>query len=241
MAITLNCCRCHDHKYDPISQKEFYQLFAFFNSIDESGVLEGEGKNTPPLLQLPNVEHQRRLNELQEALSIAESKKTELRSSASVRQEAWEVAFAKQMDDEAEAWSLFDANEVKSLGGATLTKQPDSSWLASGKNPSNDTYQIEGTVSAGSLTGILLEAFPDPSLPNESLGRYSNGNFVLSDVEVIVTAPSLAEPIAAEFSNAVSDYDQPGWPVRAIVEGRAKRKGKNSKGCKLRLAQASAT
>ncbi len=47
---------------------------------------------------------------------------------------------------------------------------------------------------------------------------------------MIVTAPSLAEPILAEISQAVSDYDQPGWPVRSIVEGRAKRKGKNSKG-----------
>lgn len=230
MALTLNCCRCHDHKYDPISQKEFYQLFAFFNSIDESGVLEGEGKNTPPLLQLPTADHQRRLNELKESVSIAESNKADLRSSASVRQEAWEAAFVKEIEKETEAWSLFEATEVKSLGGATLTKQQDSSWLASGENPSNDTYQIAGSISAGSLTGILLEAFPDPSLPNESLGRYSNGNFVLSDVDVIVTAPSLAEPILAEISQAVSDYDQPGWPVRSIVEGRAKRKGKNSKG-----------
>ncbi len=39
LGLTLNCCRCHDHKYDPISQREFYQLFAYFNSIDESGVL----------------------------------------------------------------------------------------------------------------------------------------------------------------------------------------------------------
>ena len=43
MALTFNCCRCHDHKYDPISQKEFYQVFAFFNSNSELGVMDEFG------------------------------------------------------------------------------------------------------------------------------------------------------------------------------------------------------
>ena len=57
MALTLNCARCHDHKYDPISHKEFFGFFSYFNSVDESGVLGPEGKNgvnTPPLLRLPD-------------------------------------------------------------------------------------------------------------------------------------------------------------------------------------------
>ena len=55
LGLTMNCCRCHDHKYDPITQKEFYQLFAYFNSVEESGVLSPQGKrgeNTPPLMTL---------------------------------------------------------------------------------------------------------------------------------------------------------------------------------------------
>lgn len=230
MALTLNCCRCHDHKYDPISQKEFYQLFAFFNSIDESGVLEGEGKNTRPVLPLPSTEHNQKIEELKLAILAAESKIMDLRKTAVERQEAWEIAFAEEMNKSADAWRLLDPMLVKSVGGATLTRQSDASWLASGMNPPHDTYQIEGSLSGGFLSGILLEAFPDSSLPNESLGRYSNGNFVLSDIDVTVTAPSLEKPIQAEISQAVSDYDQPGWPVQSIVDGKSKRKGKNSKG-----------
>jgi hypothetical protein len=57
LGLTLNCCRCHDHKYDPITQKEFFQFFAFFNSVDETGTLRTEsGKaaagNTDPVLPL---------------------------------------------------------------------------------------------------------------------------------------------------------------------------------------------
>ena len=48
LGLTFNCCRCHDHKYDPISQRDFYSMFAFFNNVTESGTLQGESKNTDP-------------------------------------------------------------------------------------------------------------------------------------------------------------------------------------------------
>ncbi len=230
MAMTFNCCRCHDHKYDPITQKEFYQLFAFFNSIEESGVLDAESSNTKPVQKIPTADHQRKLDELRQAVAVAEAKVQEKKSTSDSRQQAWEVQFAKQLSENTQAWTLLTPQEVKSLGGATLTEQADQSWLASGKNPNNDEYQITAKVAAGSISGILLEAFPDASLPNQSLGRYSNGNFVLSDVECVLAAPSLEKPIKAEINKAVSDYDQPGWPVSSIVDGKAKRKGKNSKG-----------
>ncbi len=230
MALTLNCCRCHDHKYDPISQKEFYQLFAFFNSVDESGVLEVEGGNTRPVLKIPTPEHERKLAELKQAVVAAEARHAELVKSSPARQSSWEAEFAARLKDHPETWRQLAPTEVRSIGGATLTRQADNSWLASGENPPNDEYQVTSAVAPGRVTGILLEAFPDPSLPNMSLGRYPNGNFVLTDVDVVVSAPTLQAPVTAEIRQAVSDYDQPGWPVRAIVEGKATRNGKNTRG-----------
>ena len=52
LGLTLNCCRCHDHKYDPISQRDFYQLFAFFNNIAEAGLGPNNG-NSPPFIPVP--------------------------------------------------------------------------------------------------------------------------------------------------------------------------------------------
>ena len=230
MALTLNCCRCHDHKYDPITQKEFYQLFAFFNSVDESGVLDVEGGNSRPTLKLPTPETEQRLAELKSEVAKAEAHLTDLQNTLSKRQEEWEREFAQQLTGQPQTWQLLSPESVQSAGGATFTKQPDQSWLASGVNPPNDEYTLSAPLRAGAFTGVLLEAFSDPSLPNQSLGRYENGNYVLTDVDAIISAPSLATPIKADITRAESDYDQSGWPVSAIVEDKAKRQGKNTKG-----------
>ncbi|WP_395740473.1 DUF1553 domain-containing protein [Prosthecobacter sp.] len=62
LGLTAGCAQCHDHKFDPISQREFYQLFAFFNNVPEQGVIKQE--NPPPLMEVPSTEQQRELVEL---------------------------------------------------------------------------------------------------------------------------------------------------------------------------------
>lgn len=72
LGLTLGCARCHDHKYDPISQREFYQLFAYFNSNEESGVLDGDGRNTKPLVAVPTAEHEKQLAVLETSRNAAQ-------------------------------------------------------------------------------------------------------------------------------------------------------------------------
>ncbi len=77
LGLTLGCCRCHDHKFDPITQKEFYQLYAIFNSCNESGVLDGDGMNTKPVLALPTPEQTAELALLDKAIEAADSRLSE--------------------------------------------------------------------------------------------------------------------------------------------------------------------
>jgi hypothetical protein len=70
MGLTLGCCRCHDHKYDPFTQKEFYQLYAFFNRMPEKGY--GENAATPPKLGLPTDDQQSQLKKLEEQIDSVE-------------------------------------------------------------------------------------------------------------------------------------------------------------------------
>ena len=71
MGLTMGCARCHAHKYDPITHKEFYQFFAFFNTVPEQG-LDGRTGNAAPVLPLPSPEQQARLDELDAAIETRE-------------------------------------------------------------------------------------------------------------------------------------------------------------------------
>ncbi|MFT5526196.1 MAG: hypothetical protein ACI9HK_004169, partial [Pirellulaceae bacterium] len=70
LGMTVGCAECHSHKYDPISQKEFYQLYAFFNSLDEPGS-QGHRQKYPPLLEVPTEEQTTRIAELQKELETS--------------------------------------------------------------------------------------------------------------------------------------------------------------------------
>src|SRR5205823_330053 len=72
LGLTLGCARCHDHKYDPISQKEFYQVYAFFNSLNERGVYWERRGNDPPLVSFAGPEQEKRLRQLEAAIAAAE-------------------------------------------------------------------------------------------------------------------------------------------------------------------------
>ena len=70
MGMTMGCARCHDHKYDPIEQRDFYRFFAFFNTIDEEG-LDGREGNAEPVLSLPEPHQEQRRRQLEDQLEKA--------------------------------------------------------------------------------------------------------------------------------------------------------------------------
>lgn len=93
LGLTVGCGQCHDHKYDPITQKEYYRLYAFFNTIPERG-LDGKKGNAEPILKLPSGEEQKRLEELGRKITELSQRRDALAAEAAASQRDWELAVA---------------------------------------------------------------------------------------------------------------------------------------------------
>jgi hypothetical protein len=89
LGVTMGCARCHDHKYDPFSQKDFYRLFAFFNNIPEKGKAAKHG-NSAPLIKAPTPEQIKQLGDLERHMREAEKRLEGLHDAGADAQKRWE-------------------------------------------------------------------------------------------------------------------------------------------------------
>ncbi|MDF2440452.1 MAG: hypothetical protein JWN98_1436, partial [Abditibacteriota bacterium] len=138
MGLTLGCARCHDHKFDPLSQRDFYKVSAYFNSIDESGGNDAGGL-AHPLLSLATPEQSARLKVLGEDERRAKEQRDKEENALAARQAAWEQTLldnSRQTD--ALVWQLVQPVELTSEQGTQLTALEDGSVLAKGPSPDKD-------------------------------------------------------------------------------------------------------
>lgn len=89
MALTMECARCHDHKYDPISQKDYFQLTAFFNSIPEEGLYSHSSIIPTPSLMMPTEEQKLAMQKLEQEIEAQELRIRELEKSELTAADAW--------------------------------------------------------------------------------------------------------------------------------------------------------
>lgn len=221
LGLTAGCARCHDHKYDPISQKEFYQLYSFFNNIPERGIAGG---NAAPVMEAPSDAQQQQLSEVALKISGDEERLKAPLPAVDTAQAAWEkTAFAEAKPV---VWSLPDFKEVKSQNGATLTKQADGSVLVSGATPNTDAYTVVLHSDLPRITALRLEALPDDSLGAKGPGRAANGNFVLSEIRLTAGAATGATAgQTVKFKAATADYSQPNHSIAGAIDGKADKEG----------------
>jgi hypothetical protein len=217
LGLTIGCADCHSHKYDRVTQREYYQLFAFFDNADEANVEVPISKEAVARYESEKAEYDRGLRDLESKLE-----QTKQRLAGTLPQ--WEAEIQAELAAGKRHPTVFHELEIDSAvseRGATLTRQKDGSYLSEGENPDKDQYVIVARSDLGGITGFRVDALADDSLSGRGPGRTGHGNFVLSQFHVLAgPGEELAEDHRVRLVQTDSDFSQPGWPVSAAVDGK---------------------
>ena len=195
LGSTLACAQCHNHKYDPFSQKDYYRMMAFFSNADYEVRRLGDGtKFAEFAIDLPTPEQETTRKAIQTEIDAL----TKILETQTPALDAAQVLWEQAMRGEAAArWTVLAPTRAEATGGTILTPARDGSVTASGPNPGYAVYTIEAAAALPRITAIRLEALPDPSLPKGGPGRDRYGNFQLNGFSAL-------SPHAAESSSPVT-------------------------------------
>ena len=211
LGLTIGCCQCHSHKYDPITQREYYGLMAFLNNADE------------PDYVIPDPDVAARRAEIESRIAAIEADLPDRFEKAvggphlAERQAAWEKGVPTS------DWRPVAPGRVVSRKGATMIVQPDASVLAAGDKPNNDVYEVEIAIppELPRVTAIRLEVLPDPSLPDDGPGRaplFSVGDFILTEFQAAVRGDGeMWNPVT--IAGVTEDFFEPGKPAALAIDG----------------------
>jgi mono/diheme cytochrome c family protein len=208
LATTIGCARCHDHKYDPIPTRDYYQMLSAFSTTVRSDV-----KLDLSLLDERNAgEFSRELGAIKTKLAKYESEQLPLALDRWVKlREKSGTAPVKP------SWFVLKAESLKSKGGVVFEDQPDGSYLATGPNPHKDTYTFTAKNSIAGATAIRLEALAHESMNQGGPGRAGNGNIQLTGIEV----KAGGKKIALKNPRATFQQNPDSLSIDSSIDGNA--------------------
>ena len=206
-SASAHCARCHDHKFDPIPQRDYYALQAVFSGVDRAN----RTYDIDPEVQRRRrslVEERRRIERRDHALLLSQAAQAEV--------SRWEAASgAKPI-----AWTVLDP-ESFTTEGSKLEKLSDGSLLSSGPRPERDTYTIRASAPLDGITAVRLEVLGHESLPKLGPGRQDNGNLHLSELEVRVESSRESGLQEIPLANPSADFNQDGWTIAHALDRKS--------------------
>ena len=182
LGTTLGCSQCHNHKYDPFTQKDYFRMMAFFTNTDYEVRKLGDGtKFSETTIDLPTPEQEAARKTIQTEMDELNEKMKAQTLALERSQAVWEQAMRSEASLH---WHSLAPAKVAATADVLLTADRDHSVIASGPNPGSVMYTVEATTGLPKVTAIRLEALPDPALPKGGPGRDVYGNFQVNGVEI---------------------------------------------------------
>ena len=211
LGLTVGCCQCHSHKYDPLSQKEYYSLYSFFNNVVEPDI------GAPLPVDLTTYKKTKsafdKIHQEKHLTAITQYKKTKMPAAL----DKWEAT----KPDTKPVWTVIKPETLRANKGGILTTLKDHSVLASGNNGGREQeYYITFRSKVTGITGFRIELLPDASLPNNGPGRAPDGNVVLSQFIVRTVPIDLSKPVAnIKLDKAKASHVQTKTEAAKVLDG----------------------
>ncbi|MFN0121161.1 MAG: PSD1 and planctomycete cytochrome C domain-containing protein [Blastocatellia bacterium] len=207
LGLTVKCAQCHNHKFDPIKQTEYYQFYAFLNSDDE------------PELEVPDETINKKRTRIQSAIKTIEDELIAATPDLPARLAAWE----HKASSDSQQWTpLMDA-DIFAVFGVKFEKLPDGSFLARGDNATSNNYQVTARTRLKNITGYRLEMLTSPNLARNGPGRDGDGKYFVTEF-IVDAAPASApeKKTRVTLQNATVDFERPDYPVKNVIDGSQK-------------------
>ncbi|MEQ2009703.1 MAG: PSD1 and planctomycete cytochrome C domain-containing protein [Limisphaerales bacterium] len=198
LGLTTACAQCHNHKYDPLTQEEYYRMFAFLNNDHEA---------IPRVFTAPE---QAKIASLRSEMVLVGAAMKQQLPDWRARMAKWEAEAARNQPD----WTVLRDMELITDNNQRYYPQSDGSLLASGWAPTKFTATFQVTNTLENISAIRLELFTDPNLPAGGPGRSHKGLFALTEFSVEAAPLSdLKKKTKVKFANGTADFDQPVLPL----------------------------
>src|ERR1051326_3801470 len=209
LGLTINCCQCHNHKYDPFAQKEYYQLYAFLNNDDEA------------FLEVPTNKQEKERKEILAKVRELEEKAMKETTNLTERMAEWETNVSEVTTD----WMVLDPKEWMNFA-TKYEKQDDLSLLGGGDLQPGGVMRVWVDTQLTNITGFRLEALTNPNLMYGGPGLLGKGSFGVKEFSVeayAINNPTVTNKI--KFRRAEADQEAPGFGITNAIDGKTNKVG----------------